>query len=313
MKSILKNIFVLVTIFIMGLVTVSIAMDNIGKPTPDKNQATLYYINKKDTHYNKVREITIDIPFPALLQLPLNVRVVFEGGYVGVMPNDPCNYILGPLSPCIGIIIRDAKTGRMILAHKDHAARIESLGKVCRAGFSEGIRNVTVQLYSRMLEEKEYQESGFSKLYNGKSQAEELERVRCYFMQELGIPQDQITVYKPSLNMRNNTLILQNVDLLPNLCVNSSGTISLIDRFDTDVLGLRRINGNFKKEISGSKAGKDPSKTMERHLYNQAFLLQGLEIAKIVKVDRKGEHLDPNQDPPYGSLVFYDDRILKYS
>ena len=143
----MKNILILVIAGCGSLLAMEISAEK-------KQRAEFKY---RDFTTGKVVQTTKLITFPVFPenQKPEPYKSIPEGCYFVTNPSY-VYALLGPLNPCIGIVIRDPGSGKIVVAHKDHAAKLDSLKDILLREFkSDCFPMLKITLYSEETHKEE--------------------------------------------------------------------------------------------------------------------------------------------------------------
>lgn len=148
-----------------------------------------------------------DTPF-AYRQIPEKAeasRVLLrEHSAVVSTPENPVFAVIGPLNPCIGIILHNTENNHILSAHKACDTHLESLKPMVKALEITGPESLRLTIYSHYMPVNKYKELNASGLSfqiacAGHSQEEEHATVYQFFQKLTGIPASNIEdiIYMP--------------------------------------------------------------------------------------------------------------------
>ena len=143
--------------------------------------------------------VHVELPFEYKSFTPFDkILNIYQQSYCILEPqNTKYDYaFLGPLSPCIGIIIRNPDTSATLVAHKDQYVSLESIVPSIQS--LNNIENLEVHLFTcsmsdRYENERDGNGRSYKDHYQGRSQQEELEYLK-HHLEEIGIKNEKIEI-----------------------------------------------------------------------------------------------------------------------
>ncbi len=176
-------------------ITVSISFQPTLAKAMEKDKSEIFKSNIKSAPPS-------DVPYPYLpIDSTMREKRVFitQGTYLAFEENFDKIFILGPLSPCIGIIARHSSNSG-IVAHLDFTSNLESiLAEMNKIGVNEP-KNWNITLYTNTVDDYEYK---FRSVYEGREQVEELKRIKDQFVNALNLERSQVRAIKFTQSKEN--------------------------------------------------------------------------------------------------------------
>ena len=169
-------------------------------------------------------------------------------------------FVIGPLSPGIGIIIRDASSGKLIIAHKDYAASLNEFISVTQNYFQGTTpSNLRILLFTSRMGEKRYNApmnnrgdlKSWKDLHQGRSQKEELAYAKTRIVVGLSINKtDNIKAYQHTFGdgiLHSDVLRKYGKYTFwdQHLCIDKEGNTSFISPFAEDLWRTKKPHPQF--------------------------------------------------------------------
>jgi hypothetical protein len=98
-------------------------------------------------------------------------------------------FFMHPLRPCIGIMVRNHRTGKMLVAHQDFPRNIESIREHIHTIGDNNLQDLSVRLFTATYDGYE---SKFQAFYQGRTQKEELLKLKNWFCENFNLTRDHV-------------------------------------------------------------------------------------------------------------------------
>jgi hypothetical protein len=237
MRTIMKKHLKSIAILMVSSCGPLLAMESTIEDQP---KAAFKY---RDTSSGRIVQVTKKLFFPVFPadRDPAPFFTLPEGCYFSEQTTETRYALLGPLNPCIGIIIRDPNSGKIFMAHKDHASKLDFLTDILLKEFSaDSFARLKITLYSEEAYVGDEQKMLRAIAYNNMSQRDELKRTKDFFVELFKIERTQVEALKfaPKFNGFQCEL---NINLTSNLLIDiSTGKIFHIDPFERRIFSISK-------------------------------------------------------------------------
>lgn len=214
--------------------------------------------------------------------------LIHQGGYkVYDLANKNDVAVIGPLRPCIGIVVSDGV--KLIAFHKHCTNSLESMGKIIQGNLNLLNKdNLHARIYTSK-DDIEWKQNNRQLMHGGKSHVDEVKSIKDFLNQTIGIPREKIPAHMKNLRDEKERLfyafgVLGRYELAE-ICV----AVRLSDVFELS---------NDKKQIKFSSI--DP-------FTEDVFGYKGTEITEL-------EYLGPNLSLAQQAypMVDFTQRFLPY-
>jgi hypothetical protein len=220
--------------------------------------------------------VSVSLPFElGEIRNGESAEFLFEGGIGLLSPESKIDYlILGPLKPCIGIIIRNSENGKILVFHKYFMNNLDSIKPFYQHLEVSDPSKVVVRIHTTALTKND-DVNAWTALHQGRSQKSELLLIKNELIEKFGFPRKNVTASIFTPKFEEMLVMGQHADAVSTLIVNRSGELRNI--------GLYTLQLKEKAE------------------FNSEILVSAINLFKAEKeaAVRKGLKLGPTDQLPW--------------
>lgn len=147
------------------------------------------------------KEVQLPFPYRSFEEYEKDkIRLVHQGEICTFDDNNTFDFMYtGPLGPCIGIIVKNVQTNKVLLAHKDYLINIQSIEPYIKK--MDEMDAIEIIIFSVNIGDS-YGAKKWHLLHEGRSQKEEVTFIKKYFVEDLKISKEKVKkkLYTPHFN-----------------------------------------------------------------------------------------------------------------